>query len=52
MLAFPVETLTGTFDRARALQELGIQWVFVIVVIVLARNVWAAGIRRYEAYGS
>lgn len=52
VLAFPVETLMGFYDRAEALRLLGVQWFFVIGIYALSSIVWRAGIRRYEAFGS
>ena len=53
MLHFPVQLAIGKVDGpAAALQQLGLQYVWVVVVIVAALTVWRAGIRRYEAYGS
>jgi ABC-2 type transport system permease protein len=52
MLAFPVEALTGRLDRAAALEQLGIQWLFAALLIAGALAAWRAGMRRYEAYGS
>jgi ABC-2 type transport system permease protein len=51
-LAFPVETLIGSHDRASALRELGVQWLFVGLLILLALAAWRRGVRRYEAYGA
>jgi ABC-2 type transport system permease protein len=53
MLAFPVTLAIGRYDGpAAALRDLGLQWIWVVVVIGSALAVWRAGIRRYEAYGS
>jgi ABC-2 type transport system permease protein len=53
MLAFPVELAIGFYpDRAAALRDLGIQWLWTAIVITAALEVWRRGIRRYEAYGS
>lgn len=52
MLSFPVETLLGTHDRAGALALLGVQWLYIGVMGVIALLVWRRGVRRYEAYGS
>lgn len=51
-LGFPVETLTGAIDRGQALIGLGVQWGFVLLVVLAATRVWRAGMRRYEAYGT
>ncbi len=51
MLAFPVEMLIGMQGRPRALAELGVQWLFVILLAATARLVWRFGLRRYAAFG-
>jgi len=51
MLAFPVETALGLLSRREALLELGVQWLFVLGLALLARAAWRAGIRRYSAFG-
>ena len=51
MLAFPVEMVTGMIGRARALQELAVQWLFVLLLGAAARATWRAGLRRFAAYG-
>lgn len=52
VLAFPVETLMGFYDRAEALRLLGVQWLFVVAVYLASAFIWRMGIRRYEAFGS
>lgn len=52
VLAFPVETLMGFYDRAEALRLLGAQWLFVAIVFAASGLIWRIGIRRYEAFGS
>jgi ABC-2 type transport system permease protein len=51
MLAFPVEMLTGMQSRARALGDLGIQWLFVCVLAGCALGAWRLGLRRFAAFG-
>ncbi len=51
MLAFPVELVIGMQTRARALAELGIQWLFVAVLAAAALGAWRLGLRRFAAYG-
>jgi len=51
MLAFPVELLVGMQSRARALAELSIQWLFVVVLGAAAAAAWRAGLRRFAAFG-
>jgi len=51
MLAFPVEMLIGMTPRARALAELGVQWLFVAVLAAGAAAAWRSGLRRFAAFG-
>ena len=51
MLAFPVELVIGLTPRPRALLELGIQWLFVVVLALSARFAWRVGLKRYSAFG-
>jgi ABC-2 type transport system permease protein len=50
-LGFPVEALTGKLDRAHALADLGLQWVWVALLGALALAAWRAGVKRFSAYG-
>lgn len=50
-LAFPVETVIGLLDEARALRELGIQWLYVAGTAAAALWIFRLGVRRYGAYG-
>jgi viologen exporter family transport system permease protein len=52
MLAFPVETLNGWYDRGQALRLLGLQWCYIAAMTALALGLWRAGVRRFEAYGA
>jgi ABC-2 type transport system permease protein len=52
MLGFPVELLMGGLDRTEAVRDLAVQWLFAALLLLAARAVWQAGVRRYEAYGS
>ncbi len=51
MLAFPVEMVVGMTPRGAALAELGVQWLFVVLLAVAARATWRLGLRRFAAYG-
>jgi len=51
MVAFPVETILGFLDRSTVLVELGIQWLFVVVMGACSLLAWRAGMRRFSAYG-
>jgi ABC-2 type transport system permease protein len=52
MLGYPVELLTGVYERGDALRHLGYQWMWVAGFVVGAVWLWRAGVRRYEAYGA
>ncbi len=51
MLAFPVEMVIGMQARSRALAELAVQWLFVVLLAVGARAMWRLGLRRFAAFG-
>jgi ABC-2 type transport system permease protein len=51
MLAFPVEILVGLLGRAAAVQQLAVQWGYVLVLFALAMLVWRRGVRRFAAFG-
>jgi ABC-2 type transport system permease protein len=51
MLAFPVEMVIGMTPRPRALLELAIQWTFILVLALGAREAWRLGLRRFAAFG-
>jgi len=51
MLAFPVELVIGLMARPRALLDLAVQWLFVAVLALGAREAWRLGLRRYAAFG-
>jgi ABC-2 type transport system permease protein len=51
MLAFPVEMITGLTPRGEALLELGVQWLFVLALVLAARGTWRLGLRRFAAFG-
>lgn len=51
MLGFPVEMVISLTPRSAALAELAVQWLFVLVLALLARATWRAGLRRFAAFG-
>jgi ABC-2 type transport system permease protein len=51
MLGFSVETLIGRLDNQAALGQLGIQWLYVAGLSLVASAVWRAGMRRFVAFG-
>lgn len=51
-LAFPVELLTGLVTPATVARGLATQWAWVVALYVVARAVWNAGVRRFEAVGA
>jgi ABC-2 type transport system permease protein len=50
-LYFPVAVLMEKVSSERLLSGLGIQATWVLLCFLLARSLWRAGIRRYEAVG-
>ena len=51
-LGFPVETAVGMLDTGAALRALGVQWLYVVGLLVTAMLVWRAGLRRFVAFGA
>jgi len=51
MLGAPTELLIGKSDRAAAFTDLALQYGWVLFFVLLARLVWRAGVRRFEAFG-
>jgi ABC-2 type transport system permease protein len=50
-LSFPVETLIGLDAPGRLLPDLGVQWLYVAVLVAGTLAVWRAGMRRFVAFG-
>ena len=50
-LGFPVEALTGALGRDQALVELGVQWLWVLLLGAAALGAWRVGVRRFAAFG-
>jgi ABC-2 type transport system permease protein len=51
-VSFPVEIVAGSLDGRALVAGFGWQLAYVVVAGVLARVVWAAGIRAYSAVGA
>lgn len=51
MLAFPVENLLGLVDRARALDDLLLQWSWVLFFVLVSSLLWRGGMKRFGAFG-
>jgi ABC-2 type transport system permease protein len=51
MLGAPVELMIGKSDRDAAFLDLAVQYGWVVFFLLLARVVWRAGVRRFEAFG-
>ena len=51
MAGAPVELLIGKSDRATAFFHLAVQYGWVLFFVLVARVVWRAGVRRFEAFG-
>ena len=51
-VSFPVEIVAGQLTGRELVAGLGFQLGYVVVFAVLARLVWAAGIRAYSAVGA
>jgi ABC-2 type transport system permease protein len=51
MLAFPVENLLGLIDRSQTLYDLGLQWAWIALFLLLVLALWRAGMKRFGAFG-
>lgn len=51
LLSVQIEAMPGQLSRSEMMAELGAQVVWIAVLFVLTRMVWAAGIRRFGAFG-
>ncbi len=51
LIAFPVELMTGRYDRAAALHLLGLQGLWVGVFLGATVVLWRRGLARFAAYG-
>ena len=52
MLGFPIELMIGRLSRATALRELGLQWGWACVLLLLTVVAWRRGLKRFEAFGA
>jgi ABC-2 type transport system permease protein len=50
-IGLAVEVLTSRYELSQALQMLGYQWLYVLVLGAAATWLWRSGLRRYSAYG-
>jgi ABC-2 type transport system permease protein len=50
-LSFPVETVIGLNSRLEAVEALGVQWLYVLALLLATLAVWRAGMRRFVAFG-
>lgn len=48
---FPAAVFLGKIPEDRLWQEIGIELLWLVALIVLARTLYAAGLRRYSGYG-
>lgn len=52
MLGFPVEIILGKLTAAEIQKGIGLQVIFIAVIVVLERIVWKTGIKHYGAVGA
>ena len=50
-IGYPVELMTGMYDRAEAVRLLGLQWLWVAALLGVTSWSWRKGIARFAAYG-
>jgi ABC-2 type transport system permease protein len=48
---FPAAIMLGRFDHAQLMREIGIEVVWIVVLLALNRLAFARGVRRYGAFG-
>jgi ABC-2 type transport system permease protein len=51
MLGYPVEIFVGLMGPREALQQLAVQWGYVLVLFGAALLVWRSGVKRFAAFG-
>lgn len=51
MMGLPVETMLGSLDRAAILEGLLLQLGWTLVLTLVTRGLWKAGLSRYAAFG-
>ena len=51
MVGFPIEVLTENLTNGELVAGFGVQIGWFVLALIVARAVWRAGIRRYEAVG-
>jgi ABC-2 type transport system permease protein len=51
MLGYPVEIFVGLMGRQQALDQLAVQWGYVLMLFGAALLVWRAGVKRFAAFG-
>ncbi|MEI8255430.1 MAG: ABC-2 family transporter protein [Deltaproteobacteria bacterium] len=51
LLSFPVEIVTGQLSRHDLLVALGVQWLYVGVLLLVALRLWRAAVARFAAFG-
>jgi ABC-2 type transport system permease protein len=52
MLGLPVELLAGEIGPWDGLVEVGIQFGWLVLIVLAVRGMWNVGIRRYGAFGA
>jgi len=52
MLGLPVELLAGEVGAAEGAFELGLQLVWLAILLLAVRIMWKIGVRRYGAFGA
>lgn len=48
---FPIDLITGVLSHREALRQLGAQWCWVAIMLMVATTLWRRGLRRYGAFG-
>jgi ABC-2 type transport system permease protein len=51
MLSYPVENMLGLLSREDSLRQLGQQWAWILVFVLLTHLLWRGGMKRFGAFG-
>jgi ABC-2 type transport system permease protein len=52
MMSFPIEIFTGQIGLRAAFRGLGLQWMWILALHLLYRQVWRRGLKRFSAVGA
>jgi ABC-2 type transport system permease protein len=50
-IGLPVEVMTGTYSFEQAAYLVGLQWAWVVALLVISLGAWSFGVKRFQAFG-